>query len=52
MPCGPDTGRIVQAVKKCPDAGYPEMSPVQIGPEQNAYCDYFERELGPELRKL
>lgn len=52
IPCGPDVGKNVQAVKTYVDAKYTEMSLVQIGPGQQQFCDMFERELGPELRKL
>lgn len=52
IPCGPSVDKIVQSVKQFVDAGYTEVSLVQIGSEQNAFCDFFTRELGPALREL
>lgn len=52
IPCGPDTGKIVQAVKPFVDAGFTHVGLVQVGQEQKAFIDYFQSELGPELRNL
>lgn len=52
IPCGPDVDRIVENVKKFMQAGFTEMSLVQIGPAQAEFCDFLSRELGPALRKL
>lgn len=51
-PCGPDLDKIVQSVKKYVDAGFTEVSLMQVGPLQAEFVDVFQRELGPELRKL
>jgi hypothetical protein len=52
VPCGPDTNKIVETVKKFADAGFTELALNQVGPDQAAFCDYFARELGPALRKI
>lgn len=52
VPCGPNVQRIVTAVKAYAEAGFTDVALVQIGPEQAAFCDAFEREIGPALRKL
>lgn len=51
VPCGPNIDEILEAVQPFMDAGYTDISFVQIGPEQASFQDFFERELGPELRK-
>jgi G6PDH family F420-dependent oxidoreductase len=52
IPCGPSVARILEAVQPFIDTGYTDISFVQIGPEQAAFQSFFERELGPELRRL
>ena len=52
IPCGPDIAKIVEGVKEFVDAGFTEVAITQIGPDQAAFCEVFQRELGPELRKL
>ena len=52
VPCGPDTDKIVASVKEFFDAGFTEVALVQIGPEQAAFCNLFERELAAKLRAL
>jgi len=52
IPCGPDIRKIVDGVKQFVDAGFTEVAITQVGPDQAAFCEVFERELGPELRKL
>ena len=52
IPCGPNIEKIVEGVKAFVDVGFTEVAITQIGPDQAAFCEVFERELGPELRKL
>ena len=52
IPCGPDLDKIVESVKKYVDAGYTEVAITQIGPDQAGFCEIFEKELGPKLRKV
>lgn len=48
--CGPDPERHVQAIRRYRDAGYDHLILMQVGPEQEAFCEFFERELAPRLR--
>ena len=52
IPCGPDIAKIVEGVKEFVAAGFTEVAITQIGQDQAAFCEVFQRELGPELRKL
>jgi G6PDH family F420-dependent oxidoreductase len=52
IPCGPDPERHVAAVKKYVDAGFDHVILVGIGPDQDGFFDFWERELAPRLRKL
>jgi G6PDH family F420-dependent oxidoreductase len=53
IPCGPDVGAHVEAVKKFIDAGFTHVAVVQIGGEhQEPFFDWAERELLPALREL
>jgi len=53
VPCGPDVARHVAGVKKFVDAGFTHVAVVQIGGDtQDAFFDWAEAELLPELRRL
>jgi len=52
MPCGPDVGAIVDAVQEYVDAGFDRVYLNQVGPDQEAFFDMFERELRPVLSGL
>jgi G6PDH family F420-dependent oxidoreductase len=47
--CGPDPSRYVEAVRKAARAGYDHVCLHQVGPEQDAFIRFFERELRPRL---
>ncbi|NUW36395.1 LLM class F420-dependent oxidoreductase [Nonomuraea sp. SMC257] len=49
-PCGPDVDRHVQAIQEYVDAGFDEVYVNQIGPEQDAFFDFYAREVLPRLR--
>ncbi|MDH2428041.1 TIGR03557 family F420-dependent LLM class oxidoreductase [Sphaerisporangium sp. TRM90804] len=49
-PCGPDVDAHVEAVKKYVDAGFDEVYVSQIGHEQDAFFDFYGREVLPRLR--
>ena len=52
IPCGPDTARIVEAVKPYWEAGFTHVALVQIGDEvQEDFLTYAESELLPALRE-
>ena len=49
-PVGPDVGTHVQALRKFVDAGYDEVYVQQIGPDQDAFFDFYGSKVLPELR--
>jgi len=49
--CGPDPERHLAAIGDYAKAGFDHLILVQIGPEQDAFIDFFERELAPRLRR-
>lgn len=52
IPCGPNVEGIVEALKPFVDAGYTDISLVQIGPKQEEFQHFFRQELSPALREL
>ena len=51
VPCGPDVERHVETVQKFAGAGFTHIYLHQIGPDQDGFFDFFERELGPALKE-
>jgi G6PDH family F420-dependent oxidoreductase len=49
-PVGPDAKTHVEALRKFLDAGYDELYVQQIGPDQDAFFDFFAATVIPELR--
>ncbi|MFG6198600.1 LLM class F420-dependent oxidoreductase [Nonomuraea sp. JJY05] len=49
-PCGPDPEVHVQAIQKYVDAGFDEIYISQIGTEQDAFFEFYSREVLPRLR--
>ena len=47
--CGPSTEHHLQAIERYVTAGYDHIVLVQIGPEQDGFIEFFERELAPAL---
>ena len=53
VPCGPDTGQYVKAVREYVQAGFTHVALVQVGAEhQHDFIDWSARELLPALREL
>ena len=52
LPMGPDVERHVAAIREHIDAGYDHIILNQVGPDQEAFFGFFEKELAPRLRKL
>jgi G6PDH family F420-dependent oxidoreductase len=50
--CGPDPGVHVKAIKAYVDAGFDEIHIAQVGPDQKAFFDFYQREVLPRLRDL
>lgn len=51
-PCGPDPEPYVEAFRTYADAGFDHVYFHQIGPDQDGFLTFFERELLPRLRSL
>ncbi len=52
VPCGPDVGPIVDAVRAYVDAGFDRVYLNQIGPDQDGFFRFFEQELGAALAEI
>jgi G6PDH family F420-dependent oxidoreductase len=48
--CGPDADQHRQNIQEYVDAGYDEVYVQQIGPNQEAFFDFYEREVVPAFR--
>ena len=48
-PCGPDPERYVAAFREFVDAGFDEVAVTQIGPDQDGFFRFYERELRDRL---
>jgi G6PDH family F420-dependent oxidoreductase len=49
VPYGPDPERYVEAVRSYVDAGFDEVAITQIGPHQDGFLEFYERELRGRL---
>jgi G6PDH family F420-dependent oxidoreductase len=49
VPCGPDPERHVEAIQEFFDAGYDEVYVSQIGPDQEGFLRFYEREVLPRF---
>ncbi|HEX6340099.1 TIGR03557 family F420-dependent LLM class oxidoreductase [Umezawaea sp.] len=50
LPAGPDPKRYVESVREYADAGYDEVYVQQIGPEQEEFFAFWQREVAPHVR--
>jgi G6PDH family F420-dependent oxidoreductase len=50
LPCGPDPEKHLESIHQYIDAGYDEVYVQQIGPEQEGFFRFYEREILPKLR--
>lgn len=48
--CGPDPERHLEQIRQFADAGYDEIYVQQIGPEQEGFFRFYEKEILPKLR--
>jgi G6PDH family F420-dependent oxidoreductase len=48
--CGPSPDRHLKAIDRFVRAGYDHIILVQVGPQQDAFIDFFEHDLAPALR--
>ena len=49
--CGPDSSRYLDAIRKATRAGYDHVCLHQVGPDQEGFIRFFEREIRPRLRR-
>jgi G6PDH family F420-dependent oxidoreductase len=49
--CGPDAEEHVKAIRKYADAGYDHVCIHQVGPDQEGFLAFYEREVLPQLTK-
>jgi G6PDH family F420-dependent oxidoreductase len=50
--CGPDPERHIAAIQKYIDAGYDHLHIYQVGPEQEGFFGFYEREILPYFRMV
>src|SRR5207237_1021197 len=48
-PVGPDPEPYVKAIQKCIDAGFDHVGLHQVGPDQEGFLKFWEKELRPVL---
>jgi coenzyme F420-dependent glucose-6-phosphate dehydrogenase len=48
IPLGPDPGRYLEQIKAFEDAGYDHVYIHQVGPDQNGFIEFAQRELMPK----
>jgi G6PDH family F420-dependent oxidoreductase len=49
VPCGPDVGRHLEAIRAYAEAGFDELYVQQIGPEQDAFFEAYRAEVLPRV---
>jgi G6PDH family F420-dependent oxidoreductase len=49
FPCGPDPQRHIDAIQQYVDAGYDEIYVTQVGPNQEGFLRFYEREVMPHF---
>jgi coenzyme F420-dependent glucose-6-phosphate dehydrogenase len=49
-PCGPDPQKHIQSIKKALDAGFDHVAVHQVGPNQEGFFDFYQREVLPALQ--
>jgi G6PDH family F420-dependent oxidoreductase len=49
MPLGPDAAPVLEKVREAIDAGYDQVYFHQVGSDQEAFFEFWERELRPQL---
>jgi coenzyme F420-dependent glucose-6-phosphate dehydrogenase len=47
--CGPDPERHAEAIRRCLDAGYDHVHVYQVGPDQEGFFGFYEREILPRF---
>ena len=47
VPCGPDPERHLEGIREYEEAGFDHVWVHQIGPDQEAFFDFYAREILP-----
>jgi G6PDH family F420-dependent oxidoreductase len=47
--CGPDPERHIESIQRYVDAGYDELYVTQVGPDQEGFLRFYEREILPHF---
>lgn len=50
VPLGPDPVRLLDEIKKTMDAGFDHIYFHQVGPDQEGFFDFYQREIMPQLQ--
>jgi G6PDH family F420-dependent oxidoreductase len=50
--CGPDPEKHVEMIEKCVAAGFDHVLVHQIGPEQAAFIDFYQRRILPRISRV
>lgn len=50
VPCGPDPEKHLEAIEKWVDAGYDHIVLLGVGPDQEGFISFCEKELFPKLK--
>jgi coenzyme F420-dependent glucose-6-phosphate dehydrogenase len=48
--CGPDPQRHIELIKKYIDAGFDHIYVHQVGPDQEGFIDFYQREILPQFK--
>jgi hypothetical protein len=49
--CGPSAERQLEAIDRFIKAGYDHIILLQVGPDQDRFFEFFEREIAPAMRE-
>lgn len=52
MPCGPDPEKHLAAIREYADAGFDMLSVHQVGPDQEGFFRFYERQILPRLAEV
>ena len=50
--CGPDPERHIELIKRFADAGYDHVYVHQVGPNQEGFFRFYEREVLPKFQQV
>jgi hypothetical protein len=49
--CGPDAEKHIDAIREYAEAGYDHVCVHQVGPDQEGFLRFYEREVLPQVSK-